>query len=477
MLEKAICGWQTNRKDRSIGGRPIQVGGVRYASGVRYDDAEGIAVEVDCKGWKYLLLETFGAEGGTESDHVDWTNAYFEYHEQNSTPPVIVSAEEISAKLACATVLFSQPGGRYMHKIRTLSPEARVVVEDLPAGLKWNSERKLVEGVVTDEGEYTYIAKVILDGRTFEEPIKLTVSSRLQQPVPFMGWLSWNVVQGDISERVIRKVADAFHSQGLYEAGDKYLCIDDLWHADQRAADGRPLPHADKFPNGIKAAADYVHAKGLKFGIYSDAAEKTCAGRFGSYGNEEVDARTYAEWGVDLLKYDYCGAPADRESAEKRYKAMGDALRATGRDILFYMCEWGAREPWKWGVNTGATTWRCTYDTRDGWNGEHGGIGIVQSVEGMKDLWPYSGPNRFNDADMMCVCIHGTGKSSNDLVAGKPGMTQTEYRTQFALWCMWSSPLTLSFDLTKKISKDDLAIMTHRELIAINQDRMGNRPN
>lgn len=440
---------------------------------IRYNDAKGVDINIDCDGWKYLFLETFDDEGGNECDHIDWANAYFEYHEQNSTPPAIVSAEEISSKLACATVLFSQPNVKYMHKVRTASPDAQVVVENLPEGLVWNAKRKLVEGIVATEGEYHYTAKVTVDGATFEEPIKLTVSSKLQQPVPFMGWLSWNVVQGDISEKIIRKVADAFHSQGLYKAGYKYLCIDDLWHADKRAADGKPLPHASKFPNGIKVAADYVHEKGLKFGIYSDAANMTCAGRFGSYGYEKIDAQQYADWGVDLLKYDYCNAPADAKSAETRYKAMGDALKATGRDILFYMCEWGVREPWKWGVNTGATTWRCTYDTRDGWNGINGGIGIIQSIEGMKDLWAYSGPNRFNDADMMCVGIHGTGKSSNDLVDGKPGMTQTEYKTQFALWCMWSSPLTLSFDLSKKIRQDDLAIMTHKELIAINQDRMG----
>ena len=439
---------------------------------IRYDDAKGVVVEGSVNGWKYLFLETEGGEGGIESDHVDWANAYFEYHEQNSTPPAIVSAEEISSKLACATVLFSQPGVRYMHKLHTANPDAQVSVEGLPEGLNWNAKRKLVEGVINKEGVYHYDAIVNMDGESFKEPIQLTVSSKLQQPVPFMGWLSWNVVQGDISETIIRKVADAFHSQGLYEAGYKYLCIDDLWHADQRAADGKPLPHPRKFPNGMKVCADYAHSKGLKFGIYSDAAERTCAGAFGSIGKEVIDAKQYAEWGVDLLKYDYCGAPSDAQSAENRYKAMGDALKATGRDILFYMCEWGVREPWKWGVNTGATTWRCTYDTRDGWNGVRGGIGIIQSIEGMKNLWAYSGPNRFNDADMMCVGIHGTGKSSNDLVE-KAGMTMTEYKTQFALWCMWSSPLTLSFDLSKPIKKEDLALMTHKELIALNQDPMG----
>ena len=152
---------------------------------------------------------------------------------------------------------------------------------------------------------------------------------------------------------------------------------------------------------------------------------------------------------------------------------MGDALKNSGRDILFYMCEWGVREPWKWGSTTGATTWRATYDTRDCWQGKGGGIGVIQSIATMKDLWAYSGVNRFNDADMMCVAIHGTGKSSSDLCLTGPGMTQDEYRTQFALWCMWSSPLTLSFDLTKPLSADDKAIITNADLIAIDQDAMG----
>ena len=311
---------------------------------------------------------------------------------------------------------------------------------------------------------------------TVQETVSLTVSPDLQQPTPFMGWLSWNVVEGDISDEVVRTVADAMVSTGLKDAGYDYLVIDDLWQAKAREeGTGFPSPDSIKFPDGMKAVADYVHSKGLKFGIYSDAGSKTCAGCFGSYGFEEVDAKAYAGWDVDLLKYDYCfvdGAD-DALSAYTRYKAMGDALKSSGRDILLYMCEWGAREPWKWGAETGATTWRCTYDTRDGWNGTPGGIGIVQSVEGMKDIWPYSGVNRFNDADMMCVGIHGKGKSSNDLVEGAPGMTQTEYRTQFAIWCMWSSPLTLSFDLRKPIAEDDLAIMTNPELIAINQDPMG----
>lgn len=384
------------------------------------------------------------------------------------------STDKSLSKLACADVLFSQPGVRFMHKIRTVNPDAKVSVGNLPAGLKWNERRSLVEGVVENEGCYEYIVYITIGDETDEETIKLTVSSSLQQPVPFMGWLSWNVVQGDISEEVVKSVADAMVDKGLLKAGYRYLCIDDLWHSSEREEEtGKPLYDVVKFPNGMNAVSDYVHAKGLKFGIYSDGGTMTCAGCFGSYGYEDIDAQQYADWGVDMLKYDYCNAPADLESCKARYKTMGDALKATGRDILFYMCEWGVREPWKWGSETGASCWRCTHDRRDGWNGVDGGIGILQSITGMKDLWPYSGVNRFNDADMMCVGINGTGKSSSDLVDGTPGMTKTEYRTEFSLWCMWSSPLALTFDLRNPISDEDFAIMTNEEMIALNQDRMG----
>ena len=440
---------------------------------IRYTDTAPVAIDItqNLRDYKYLILEfPEGAQNG--NDHVDIANAYFEYVEQNSTRPELVTDDQMSGALNCATIMFSQPGVRFMHKLRSNNSDAIITVSDLPDGLSFNKDRCLVEGTIDTEGDYTYTVSIESDGEKTEVPVSLTVSSHLQQPVPFMGWLSWNVVQGDISENVIKTVSDAFISQGLLDAGYNYLVIDDLWHANSRNSDSTPAYDPAKFPNGIKPCADYVHSKGLKFGIYSDGGTHTCAGKFGSYGYETIDANTYAEWGVDLLKYDYCNAPADLTTCKARYKAMGDALKASGRNILFYICEWGVREPWKWGPETGGTCWRATYDTRDGWNGKNGGIGIVESMEGMKDLWPYSGVNRFNDADMMCVGIHGTGKSSSDLVQ-KPGMTQDEYRTQFALWCMWSSPLTLSFDLRKPITDDDLALMTNPELIAINQDRMG----
>lgn len=390
-----------------------------------------------------------------------------------AAPLTVAAGPGASSPLACANTVYAQPGVRFMQKIRPANPAATVSVSGLPAGLSWNADRRLVEGTIEAEGEYTYEATVSCGGETATERIRLTVASDLPQPVPFMGWLSWNVFEEEIDEDKVRSVADAFGRYGLDAAGYRYLCLDDLWHASSReSGTGKPRYDSGKFPSGLGALADYVHAKGLKFGIYSDAADHTCAGAYGSYGYEETDARQYAEWGFDLLKYDYCDAPEDQAEAFGRYKKMGDALRGCGRDILFYMCEWGAREPWKWGAETGATCWRCTYDTRDCWNGSVGGIGVLQSIEGMKDLWPYGGVNRFNDADMMCVGLHGTGKSSNRLCATGPGMTRTEYRTQFSLWCMWASPLTLSFDV-RDIGDEDLALITNEELIAIDQDRMG----
>lgn len=535
-LSKITNGWGTIVADRSIGGNSLQLKGKTYASGVgahatakinvklngavtafhavigiddetrtaaqtssihgvcdysvtlvaqngeqvvissgtiRALDADPVYVDIteNLRDYKYLILE-FPEGDSDANDHVDIANAYFEYVEQNSTRPAIVSDDEMSATLNCATRVFAQPGVRFMHKLRSGDSSAQISVTGLPEGLYWNDERNLVDGIVEQPGEYTYSAVVTSSEGTTITPITLTVSSELDQPVPFMGWLSWNVVQGDISETVVRTVSDAFVSQGLLDAGYNYLVIDDLWHANWRGSGSVPAADSNKFPNGIKAAADYAHSKGLKFGIYSDAGSYTCGGKFGSYGYEAIDANTYASWGVDLLKYDYCDAPDDLASCKARYQAMGNALKNSGRKIVFYMCEWGVREPWKWASETGSSCWRATYDTRDGWNGKNGGIGMVQSVAGMKDLWPYCGVNRFNDADMMCVGIHGTGKSSNDLVDGTPGMTQDEYRSQFAMWCMWSSPLTLSFDLRKSISEEDLAIMTNSELIAIDQDRM-----
>lgn len=533
-IEKTKCGWEnhTPKKDKSIDGNNITIGGKVYESGVGthgpsqiiiklngsvtdfytvlgvddevkeagnfdyhvYVKAEGGATEDVAKGtinrfsnqsvdihadnlsgWKYLYLETSNGNDGTNTcDHVDWANAYLVFQNQNSTRPCIVSAEELTTKLACATTVFSQPNVRFMQKVRSTVTDAQLSVSNLPAGLTWNAARNIVEGVVAEEGVYTYQINVTVDGETTSEDVTLTVSSSLQHPVPFMGWLSWNSVQGNISQKIIEQAVELFQNKGLYECGWNHIMMDDLWQG-TRKADGTPQPNASRFPNGLKTVADYVHQNGMKFGLYTDAADRTCAGAFGSYGYEEIDAKTYAEWGVDVVKCDYCYAPDDVETAKKRYKALADAFAAAGNNTMLYICEWGVREPWKWGAEVGGRCWRISQDVRDCWTGSGSGVGVVQSIEAMKNLSAYQGVNRFNDSDMLCTGLHATGKSSNDLCGGTgAGMTDDEYATQFALWCMWSSPMALSFDPSKNTLTDaDFKLLRNKELIALNQDRMG----
>lgn len=533
-IEKTKCGWEnhTPKKDKSIDGNNITIGGKVYESGVGthgpsqiiiklngsvtdfytvlgvddevkeagnfdyhvYVKAEGGATEDVAKGtinrfsnqsvdihadnlsgWKYLYLETSnGTDGTNTSDHVDWANAYLVFQDQNSTRPCIVSAEELTTKLACATTVFSQPNVRFMQKVRSTVTGAQLSVSNLPAGLTWNAARNIVEGVVAEEGVYTYQINVTVDGETTSEDVTLTVSSSLQHPVPFMGWLSWNSVQGNISQKIIEQAVELFQNKGLYECGWNHIMMDDLWQG-TRKADGTPQPNASRFPNGLKTVADYVHKNGMKFGLYTDAADRTCAGAFGSYGYETIDAKTYAEWGVDVVKCDYCYAPDDVETAKKRYKALADAFAAAGNNTMLYICEWGVREPWKWGAEVGGRCWRISQDVRDCWTGSGSGVGVVQSIEAMKNLSAYQGVNRFNDSDMLCTGLHATGKSSNDLCGGTgAGMTDDEYATQFALWCMWSSPMALSFDPSKNTLTDaDFKLLRNKELIALNQDRMG----
>ena len=211
-------------------------------------------------------------------------------------------------------MVFSQPNVRFMQKIKSTLPDARLAVKGLPKGLKWNARRCLVEGKVALPGTYTYTVCADVRGTVHKENVTLTVSSQLPMPLPFMGWLSWNSVEGDVSEDIVKRVADLFLENGLYKAGWNTVMMDDLWQAPTRSDEGKPLPHPKRFPNGLRAVADYVHSKGMKFGLYTDAANKTCAGAFGSYGYEHTDAQQYADWQVDIVKCDYCNAPPEKDT-------------------------------------------------------------------------------------------------------------------------------------------------------------------
>lgn len=290
-------------------------------------------------------------------------------------------------------------------------------------------------------------------------------------PTPPMGWMTWNLFKGDINETLIRQTADAMVEEGFAAAGYKYIFIDDLWQGG-RDAQNNIIPDPKKFPSGIKALADYVHAKGLKLGIYSDAAQLTCAGATASLGFEYQDARTFASWGIDYLKYDYCNAPEDSATARARYHTMADALQKSGRDIVLGVCEWGQRQAEEWCGQVGGQLWRTSYDVRDMWKDTlgQGGMGILDIINITAPIAPKVSASQWPDMDMLVVGLNGTGGPSSDL--GGVGCTQTEYQTQMSMWCMMASPLAMTNDL-RKVSEDDRRILLNPEIIAINQDVLG----
>jgi alpha-galactosidase len=275
-------------------------------------------------------------------------------------------------------------------------------------------------------------------------------------PTPPMGWNSWNAFQGQISEQLIEETADALIASGMQAAGYRYLVIDDGWEANERDSQGQLVPDPARFPSGMKALGDYLHAKGFRFGIHNCAGTKTCAGLPGGRGHEFEDARRYASWGVDYLKYDWCNHGT--ANAEETFKTMRDGLRAAGRPVVFSICEWGSNKPWLWGKDVGHL-WRTTGDITDCYDCQATySLGWKHILESQVSLESYAGPDHWNDPDMLEV--------------GNPGLTLAESRAHFSLWSMLAAPLMAGNDV-RKMSSEIRDILTNREVIAIDQDALG----
>jgi len=275
---------------------------------------------------------------------------------------------------------------------------------------------------------------------------------------PPMGWNSWNTFHCDINEEIIKEVADAFVTKGLKDVGFEYIIIDDCWQV-ERDENGTLVADPKRFPSGIKSIAEYVHALGLKFGIYSDAGKKTCMERPGSRGHEYQDARTFAAWGVDYLKYDWCNS--GQQNPYESYAVMSDALKECGRPVVFSICEWGTNEPWTWAKDIGHL-WRISGDIRPCWDctGERACLGVMNIVDIAveKKLSTYAGPGHWNDPDMLEV--------------GNPGLSDVENKSHFSLWAMMAAPLMLGNDV-RNMSQQTIDLLTNKEVIAINQDKAG----
>jgi len=298
-----------------------------------------------------------------------------------------------------------------------------------------------------------------LTGAMFAQKDSVSASLALTPP---MGFNTWNKFGCDVSDELVRTMADAMVKSGMKDAGYQYIVIDDCWQV-SRDTKGNIVADSQRFPSGIKALADYVHSLGLKFGIYSDAGSKTCAGRPGGRGHEFQDALQYAAWDVDYLKYDWCNTTT--QDAQASYALIREALDASGRPIVLSICEWGKAKPWLWGKDVGGNLWRTTEDITDNWEGPvkwsdgtccaPGMLGILDLQVGLES---YAGPGHWNDPDMLEV--------------GNGGMTTAEYRSHFSLWAILAAPLMAGNDL-RSMTPEIHDILTNKEVIAVDQDALG----
>lgn len=347
-----------------------------------------------------------------------------------------------------------------------------IKIANLPAGWQLNEDGS-VSGMAGDTGTYELTVFAKNEKGQSERKYSIVIGDKLCLTPP-LGWNSWNVFTTNISEKMIMEIADAMVSSGMRDLGYQYINLDDYWHAPTRASDGSPLPDPAKFPNGIKYVADYVHSKGLKLGIYSCAGKMTCGEQFGGYGYEEIDAKTYAAWGIDLVKYDYCYAPWGKKAAIARYNAMGNTLKNCGRSIVFSVCEWGLRKPWKWAQNANGSYWRTTPDIYDVWKypaiWEYSVMSILNRTE---KLGKYASTGAWNDMDMLLVGNYGQGKATSSKGKFK-GLSDLEYQSHMSLWAMFNSPLLSSCDL-RAMNDATKKILMNPMLLAINQDKLGNQ--
>jgi len=334
----------------------------------------------------------------------------------------------------------------------------------LPSGLKLDENTGILTGKAGIKGEYKMLVTVTNSVGKAQETLVVRVGDVLSLTPP-MGWNSWNCWGTSVSDAKVRSSAQALLDKGLVDHGWSYVNIDDGWQSPVRAGDSTIVPN-DKFP-AMKELGDWLHDQGLKFGIYSSPGPLTCGGFTGSWQNEVKDADTYASWGVDYLKYDWCsydriaGRDTNRTTYVKPYSLMQKALRAQRRDIVYSLCQYGMKDVWKWGRQVDGQTWRTTEDIEDTWE-SMSRIGFCQNA-----LYPYAGPGHWNDPDMMIVGQVGWGEN---LHASR--LTPDEQYTHVSLWCLLAAPLLIGCDISK-LDPFTLNLLTNDEVLAIDQDILG----
>ena len=442
-----------------------------WESGVLRGGDPAKEVSVDLRNVNRLLLSVGDAGDDITYDHADWANAKIVMVEGKPEaiapvrePAVVLTPKAPpSPRIHGAEVLGVRPGSPILFTIPVTGERPiNYSVSKLPAGLTLDPETGRITGTLNDAGTYAIKLRAKNALGKNERPLKIVCGNTIALTPP-LGWNSWNCFGCDVTEANVRSAADAMVSSGLINHGWTYINIDDCWEAG-RDSQGRILSN-EKFPD-MKALTDYVHGKGLKIGLYSSPGPKTCAGHEGSYKHEQLDARQYADWGFDYLKYDWCSYGGivprpDRAGLMKPYQVMRAALDQVPRDIVFSLCQYGMGNVWEWGVEVGGNCWRTTGDILDTWS-SMSRIGFAQSGHER-----YAGPGHWNDPDMLVVGYVGWSAKV------RPSrLTPNEQYTHISLWCLLSSPLLIGCDMTR-LDEFTLNLLTNDEVLDVNQDPLG----
>lgn len=436
-----------------------------WKSGVMKAGEPARKVNIELKNFVYLDLIVSDAGDGMAYDHADWCEAKIEYLGMKpeavkpyvSTPYILTPPAPPEPRINGPKVFGVRPGSPFLFTIpatgeRPMTFEA----EGLPAGLKLDGSTGQITGVVDKPG--TYLVKLIARNRlgAAERTLRLEVGDKICLTPP-MGWNSWNCWGCSVTAENVRQSARAMVEKGLINYGWTYINIDDCWHGKRDPKTGE-IRSNEKFPD-MKALADYVHSLGLKIGLYTDCGPKTCAGYEGSEGHEEQDILTYAKWGYDYVKIDWCYC--EGKDPRVAYKKFGDAIKKAPRDIVFSICNWGRENPWEWGESVGGNLWRTTGDITDTW------VSMSRIGFGQAGLSKYAGPGHWNDPDMLVVGKVGWGPNLRPT-----RLTPDEQYTHISLWCLLAAPLLIGCPI-EQIDDFTLGLLTNAEVLEVDQDPLG----
>jgi alpha-galactosidase len=471
-------------KQGSVEFRILADGKDLYKSGILKGGDSATQFDVDVSGVKMLVLIVGSGPDGINFAHADWADAALEVvtprpdtvYAPREEAVILTPKPSPKPQINGAKVFGVRPGNPFLYTIAATGDRPMTFsVEGLPAGLKLGPTTGIITGSLKDKGDYVVTLRAKNALGTAERKFKI-VCGPLIGLTPALGWNSWNCFAGAVTAEKVKAAADAMISSGLVNHGWTYINIDDFWEVNPRATNDPTLQGPQRDDQGrivpnprfadMKGLADYVHALGLKIGLYSSPGPWTCGGCVGSYRHEEQDAKQYGQWGFDYLKYDWCSygeivRNPNHEDLMKPYRVMRAALDKAPRDIIFSLCQYGMGNVWEWGAEVGGNSWRTTGDITDSW-GSLSGIGFAQDTPA-----PYAGPGHWNDPDMLIVGKVGWGPSLHPT-----HLTPNEQYTHISLWCLLCSPLLIGCDMTQ-LDTFTLNLLTNDEVLEVNQDPLG----